>query len=171
VLNGNGSLFINTDGDYQSVNNDETIAYRAWQSLSGDNNAYLQQNIDEREKRWGLNPYKFNLFTAYDFDEGRLKNFTIGGGYRYLSGAIIGEDPSGAEFTNKSEGYFDLMLRYRQRLNNGKRIDYQINVYNLLDKSFVNPIRYSDLDDSTSPLSRFALPVPPEIRATVTYSF
>jgi hypothetical protein len=63
------------------------------------------------------------------------------------------------------------MLRYRQRLNNGQRIDYQINVYNLMNKKFINPIRFSDLDNPTSPLSRYDLPVPQEIRATITYSF
>ncbi|MDA7640501.1 hypothetical protein N8787_02585 [Opitutaceae bacterium] len=171
VLNGNGSLFINSDGNYDSVNDDETIAYRAWQSLSGNNNAYLQQNIDEREKRWGLNPYKFNLFTAYDFNEGMLKGFTVGGGYRWLDGAIIGEDADGNEFSNSAEGTFDLLLRYRQKLGNGNRIDYQINVYNLLDENSINPVRYTTLNDPTSRLSRFDLPAPQEVRATVTYSF
>ena len=171
VLEGNGSLFINTDGDYNSDNPDETIAYRAWQSLSGDNNAYLQQNIDERTKRWGLNPLKFNLFTAYDFTEGKLKGFTVGGGYRWLDGAIIGEGPDGKEFTNSAQGFVDLLLRYRQNLSNGNRIDYQINVYNLLDNDDINPVRYSILNDNTSPLSRYDLPTPRELRATVTFSF
>ena len=63
------------------------------------------------------------------------------------------------------------MLRYRRRFKNGKRIDCQINVSKLMNKKFVNPIRFSDLDDPTSSLSRYDLPMSQEIRATVSYSF
>lgn len=167
ITAGSGAILINTDDSFEeSLNEDESIAYRLWESQD-----QLQINIDEREKRWGLNPYKFNMFTAYDFKEGALKGFTVGGGYRWLDGAIIGEDADGNELTNSAQGHFDLMMKYSQKLNNGHKIDYQINVYNMLDNDDINPVRYSVLNDSTSPLSRFDLPEPRTARASITYSF
>lgn len=116
---GPGALIINTDdGDTieqdDDFNYDETVAYRLWESQD-----QLQLNNDEREKRWGLNPWKANVFTAYDFDEGFLRGFTVGGGYRYLGGTIIGEDSSGNEIQGPSQSYFDLLLRYAVRLKMG----------------------------------------------------
>ena len=59
----------------------------------------LNDTKEQQEKRWGLRPHKISLFTAYDFNEGRLKGFTIGGGWRWRSKNIIGTDSRGAEIT------------------------------------------------------------------------
>lgn len=169
---GNGALIINTDsGDtYEELddfNIDETVAYRLWESID-----QLQLNIDENEKRWGLNPWKFNLFTTYDFKEGRLDGFSVGGGYRYLDGTIIGEDINGEEITSPSQSYFDLMLRYRQNLGKGRgTIEYQVNVSNLFDRTDPIPVRHAIINDPTSPLSRNLLIEPTTVRASITYSF
>ena len=132
----------------------------------------LQEQIDEREKRWGLSPYKFNVFTAYDFKSGRLDGWTLGGGFRWVSGEIIGEDKDGAEFESPSVHFVDLLLRFRQKLERSRGvIDYQLNVFNLLDRRGAIPVRHSILSDNSSPMSRFRLLEPISVRATVSYSF
>ena len=168
--NGPGALIINTDsGDtYEQpddFNYDETVAFRLWESMD-----QLQLNNDEREKRWGLNPWKFNVFTAYDFKEGKLNGFGVGGGYRYLGGTVIGEDMNGDEITGPSQSYFDLMFKYSQKLKKG-RLEYQLNVYNLFDRTDPLPVRYVNIDDPTLPYSRYKLIDPASIRFSVTYSF
>lgn len=154
-------------GTLVTDNNDESIAEALFLQM-----AELQDEIDLREKRWGLSPYKLNVFSAYDFQADLLRGFTIGGGFRWLSGEIIGEDPEGLELKSPSVHFIDLLLRYRHEVRKGRgTIDYQVNVYNLLDKKGAIPVRYSILTDETSPLSRFRLLEPLTVRASVTYSF
>src|SRR5690606_9259862 len=45
----------------------------------------LNREKEQQEKRWGVRPHKISFFTAYDFKEGRLNGFTIGGGWRWRS--------------------------------------------------------------------------------------
>ena len=168
---GPGALIINTDsGDTfeedDDFNYDETVGYRIWESQDE-----LQQRQDSRHKRWGLNPYKFNVFTAYDFGDGKLDGFTIGGGYRYLGGTIIGEGQNGQELTGPSQSYFDLMLKYTMRLKNRHRIVYQLNIYNLFNRKDPLPVRYVTIGDETLPFSRVKLVDPRSARLTITFSY
>jgi outer membrane receptor for monomeric catechols len=97
---------------------------------------------------------------------------TLGGGYRYLGGTIIGENFSdGSEIKGPSQSYFDLLLKYTHRLQSGNRIDFQLNVYNLFDRMDPLPVRYVSIGDPTLPLSRARLIDPRSARFTVTYSF
>ena len=148
-------------------NNDESIAEALFLQMEE-----LQAEIDLREKRWGLSPYKLNIFTAYDLESGFLDGLTIGGGFRWLSGEIIGEDTDGVEFRSPSVHFLDLMIGYRHKLRSGRgAIDYQLNVYNLFDEKGAIPVRHSILTDETSPLSRYRFLEPLTVRASITYSF
>ncbi|MEX0320944.1 MAG: TonB-dependent receptor [Puniceicoccaceae bacterium] len=170
---GPGALIINTDSgdtveESDDFNWDETVAYRLWESQD-----QLQLNNDEREKRWGLNPWKFNVWTSYDFDEGWLDGWTVGGGYRYLGGTILGteKDNDDAEIKGPSQSYFDLQVKYTQKLKKGHRIEYQVNVYNVFNRTDPLPVRWVNLGEPSLPLARAKLIEPTTVRFTITYSF
>ena len=168
ITPGSGAVLISTDDSFaEEIAFGSSIADRLWESMY----ALQVEKIDLHEKRWGLSPYKFNVFTAYDFKAGWLKGFSVGGGYRWLSGAVLGELPDGREFKGASYGNGDLMLKYRYQRKNKDIINYQINIYNVFDKDEPLSHRYSNLDDPTSELSSYHLVDPVTLRATVTYSF
>ncbi|MFL3658703.1 MAG: TonB-dependent receptor plug domain-containing protein [Opitutales bacterium] len=103
----------------------------------------------QEEKRWGLRPYNFNLYTAYDFKEGPLSGFTVGGGYRLQAPRIIGEDSNRVEQKGSARTTADLMLRYRTKVEgrfNG-RLSFQVNVYNVLNDGPLDPVRLSATPD------------------------
>lgn len=142
----------------------------------------LNQDKEEQEKRWGVRPHKISLFTAYDFSEGRLKGFTIGGGWRWRSPNVIGSDSRGKEITGKAIAATDLMIAYSRKFSPlPGRVRFQINISNLLDQTEIIPVRLATSTDVPDGFvlpagrgvaySRYDLVAPREIRFTTTYSF
>ena len=131
------------------------------------------------DRRWGLRPHRIALFTAYDFRQGFLKGFTVGGGWRWRSPNVIGADPSGREITGAGLASADLMLRYARKFPRlPGRLSFQINISNLFDKTDIVPVRLLTDDPSfTLPgghgvaYSRYDVVDPREIRFTTTYTF
>lgn len=140
-------------------------------------------DIREREeKRWGLRPYRINVFTAYDFKEGFLNGWSIGGGYRWNTPNIIGEE-NDEEFEGEAQQYADLFLRYRTKpmksfLGEG-RWTFQLNIQNLFDNTKIIPSRLAvdgnvdyQVPGGRGPAyARFDLAEPRSYRFTVTYQY
>ena len=142
----------------------------------------LNDEKELQEKRWGVRPHKISFFTAYDFKEGRLKGFTIGGGWRWRSANVIGSDSQGREITGREIGAADAMIGYATKLGNlPGRFRFQVNVANLFDQDEIIPVRLATgtgaADGFMLPggrgtaLSRYDLVSPREFRFTTTYSF
>jgi iron complex outermembrane receptor protein len=140
----------------------------------------MNTEIRENEQRWGLRPHRANLFTAYDFTRGRLKGFTIGGGYRWRSPNVIGNVGGGGERDGRAITAADLLLRYKRRLTDGRfrgTLSFQVNVMNLFDEGGIIPTHISSTTNFNVPggrgigYSRFALVAPRSIRFTTTYEF
>ena len=141
----------------------------------------MNDDIRENEQRWGLRPHRANIFTAYDFRQGALKGFTLGGGYRWRSANIIGNPDGRGERKGRAITAADLMLRYRYRLPTDGRLkgslSFQLNVMNLFDEGGIIPTHISSTTDFHVPggrgiaYSRFALVAPRSIRCTTTYEF
>ncbi|MDO8539337.1 MAG: hypothetical protein Q7S40_02770 [Opitutaceae bacterium] len=140
----------------------------------------MNDEIRENEQRWGLRPHRANFFTAYDFTRGRLKGFTVGGGYRWRSPNIIGTTSGGVEYKGRAITATDLMLRYRRRLTEGRlrgTLVFQVNVMNVFDEGGIIPQHLSSTTDFVVPggrgigYSRFALVAPRAFRFTTTYEF
>jgi iron complex outermembrane recepter protein len=140
----------------------------------------INTEIRENEQRWGLRPHRANVFTAYDFTQGRLKGFTIGGGYRWRSPNIIGNVAGGGEREGRAITAADLLLRYKRRLSEGRlrgTLSFQVNVMNLFDEGGIIPTHISSTTNFMVPggrgigYSRFALVAPRSIRFTTTYDF
>jgi outer membrane receptor for ferric coprogen and ferric-rhodotorulic acid len=142
----------------------------------------LNQDKEDLEKRWGVRPHKISLFSAYDFSEGRLKGFTVGGGWRWRSANIIGTNSQGAEITGKPITAADLMFGYTRKFSRlPGRVRFQVNVANVLDQDDFIPVRRSV--SATAPdgfvlpggrgvaYSRYDLVTPREIRFTTTWSY
>lgn len=132
----------------------------------------------DQEKRWGLRPHKVSLFTAYDFKEGRLKGFTIGGGWRWRSANVIGADAAGREITGRALVNTDLLLRYQRKFARiPGRVSFQVNVTNVLDKTDPIPVRLLTADSYQLPggrgtaYGRLDLVDPREVRVTTTWAF
>jgi iron complex outermembrane recepter protein len=139
-------------------------------------------DIEVFEKRWGLRPYRVNIFTTYDFKEGFLKGWSVGGGYRWSEANIIGEE-NGVEFPGEAIAVGDLLLRYRTArgafFGGDGRWTFQLNVENLFDNRKIIASRLA-IDGNTTwqvpggrgiAYARFDLPDPREYRFTVTYDF
>ena len=145
----------------------------------------MADNVNEQreilQKRWGLRPYRVNMFTAYDFKEGRLKGWTIGGGYRWQSPNIIGEE-DGEEFEGAAKVDADLLVRYKMKggkfLGDGNWT-FQMNVNNVLDNRDIIPSRLAidgdpnwEVPGGRGPAyARFDFPTPRAYRFTVTHDF
>ncbi len=126
---------------------------------------------------FGVRPNKFNFFTNYTFNEGSLRGFSIGGGYRYQGPNALHwvDDSSGnrTRFWGDSTGYADAMVRYRTQMSIfGKdvRASYQINVLNLLDDHEPTIGRYLR-NDSSNPADRLYFVDPRNIRFSATFDF
>lgn len=140
---------------------------------------------DEREaqiKRWGVRPHKISFFTAYDVKSGWLEGFTFGGGWRWRSANVIGENSKGQEIRGKVITAADLMLGYTRKFKGlPGRFRFQLNVANLLNQDDIIPSRIASSaavpDGYVLPggrgvaYARYDLVQPREVRLTTTYSF
>jgi iron complex outermembrane receptor protein len=141
----------------------------------------LNDNKDGQEKRWNLRPHKVSMFTSYDFKAGWWKGFSAGGGIRWRSANIIGETSTGQEITGKELMSNDVMLRYVRKFSRlPGRFSFQMNVYNVLNRTDIIPQRLSTSVDAPNgfivpggrglALSRYDLVDPREFRFSTTYS-
>jgi outer membrane receptor for ferric coprogen and ferric-rhodotorulic acid len=126
---------------------------------------------------YGLRKHKFNFFTKYTFNEGRLKGLSLGGGYRYQGPNVMQweTDANGdrTRFYGKSNGYADAMVSYRTKMHlMGKDtvILYQVNVQNLFDRSDPTIARYLN-ESHLNPPDRLYLVEPRNIRFSATIDF
>ena len=160
-----------------TTSNGQTIAQEIYNMVDT-----MNTERDDEEKRWGLRPHKVSLFTAYDFKEGRLKGFTVGGGWRWRSANVIGADSKGNEIIGEPIVANDLMIAYTRKFERlPGRVRFQLNVSNVLDHTDILPIRLatgaSVPDGFTIPggrgpaYSRYDLVAPREFRFTTTWSY
>jgi hypothetical protein len=172
-----GALRPQADVSLLTTSNGQTIAqeiYNLVDTMNGER--------DDEEKRWGLRPHKVSLFTAYDIKEGRLKGFTMGGGWRWRSANVIGSDGKGREVVGKPIVANDVMIAYTRKFERlPGRVRFQLNVSNVLDQTDILPVRIAT--GATAPdgfmvpggrglaYSRYDLVTPREFRFTTTWSY
>ena len=89
-----------------------------------------------------IRPWNANGFTAYRFDEGRLKGLTIGGGVNHRGKAVVGvkaptsptqADQSVQVFMGNAYYLVNGMIGYDLKLRGKYGVRFQLNVENLLD--------------------------------------
>jgi hypothetical protein len=142
----------------------------------------MNDRIEQDEKRWGLRPFRVNFFTAYDFKEGFLKDWSIGGGYRWQDQNIIGEDLDGREVLGSAQVETDMFIRYRTDrfvFSDRGRWTFQMNVYNVLDNRDIIPgnlggdgYTFQEVPGGRGvAYQRFDIIAPREFRFSVTYDY
>lgn len=113
-----------------------------------------------------LREWKFSGVTNYDFTQGTLKGFNIGGYFSWMSPSIVGYPSTDAvgrvpDIANPFMGaeVFDtgLMLGYRRKIYHD-RVTWkiQLNIRNLLDEHEPTPIRADELAASTDVQQNYA---------------
>lgn len=139
----------------------------------------LRDRFRDANRRWSLRPYRANVYSAYDFREGALKGFSVGGGLRWQSANIIGGDDSGVEWEGVEIFETDFMMRYRTNFKD-TRVTYQVNIYNVFDDTSIIPQRLATSPDQMVPsevrdlgvaYTRFDFQDPREVRFSVTLDF
>jgi outer membrane receptor protein involved in Fe transport len=88
----------------------------------------------------GYTKWRSNLVTMYQFREGTLKGFSLGGGIQYRDKSYRGNldvNRDGIAEPLWSPGYtlYTLMAGYRTKIAN-RSVDFNLNVYNLFDKDY-----------------------------------
>jgi outer membrane receptor protein involved in Fe transport len=88
----------------------------------------------------GFTKRRSNLVTMYRFENGPLKNFSIGGGFQYRDKSYRGNfdlnlDGVAEELWSSGYTLANLMLGYRTKVWN-RRTDLSLNIYNLFDKDY-----------------------------------
>jgi len=142
----------------------------------------LNEAKDQNEKRWGVRPHKISLFTAYELREGRLRGFTVGGGWRWRSANTIGANSAGREITGREIAETDFMLAYTRKIGRVPgRFRFQLNVTNVLNKTDIIPVRIATSEATPDGFivpggrglgySRYDLVTPREFRFTTTWSY
>ena len=176
IIAGTGDFTLNTDSVNEAIADAESAFF---------DNPYVFEG-----KRFVGDPlYTVNLRTRYDFREGFLKGFSIGGGTRWRVNRIAGARTDysvtpGSDFTDKWNGrtidrvtlvsakdqnVYDLQLGYsRQVFSRKVRWSAQLNINNVLDQRelIVNNIHPRTL----SPLT-FRYQDPRQFVLTNTFGF
>jgi hypothetical protein len=101
-----------------------------------------------------LSKYRVNLTTSYNFKEGRLKGWTVGGSYRFRSKRSIGYpliDVNGTDvfdienpYFGKGEKNIDAFITYNTKLKflgKNVRARFQLNIRNVFDDRELLPQR------------------------------
>lgn len=119
----------------------------------------------------GLRPHKFNVFTNYNFRDGFMKGFSVGGGYRWLSENLMGWlNSNGRNIWGEAYGTADLMFRYRTKLSDKYNLSVQLNIQNVLDEDEYLPGAYNGNDPNRG-LRNIYLREPIDYQLTTTISF
>ena len=125
--------------EYLSKFNTAGIVTSAGRTIPEEVDFYLLNLSDFTENdggtKMGSRRHKVSLFNRYNFSSGWLNGAYIGGGYRYQSKMFTGKDPrDGSAIMAPSFWNADLMAGYTVRgLGKGRRLSFQVNVFNLFD--------------------------------------
>ncbi|MBL9189713.1 MAG: TonB-dependent receptor plug domain-containing protein [Opitutaceae bacterium] len=119
---------------------------------------YLVGVANVGKPRTQVREYRWNALTNYEFSEGRLKGFSVGGGVRWLDkGSIgfLGKAPqTSGPFTgaileldkdkpvwDKARFYYDFSAGYRFRFHGDKiRARVQLNIKDVFEKGRLQPV-------------------------------
>jgi outer membrane receptor for monomeric catechols len=115
--------------------------------------AYIGYRSGEGRPSTQLAKWHASALTNYSFTEGRFKGFSIGGGTRYIEGAVIGNPVfldadgrvTGLDLDNpyKNSGYvaLDAWLGYRTKIYDDKYdLSFQLNIRDLQEGGHFRPI-------------------------------
>ncbi len=147
-----GNLWWNANNNY---------AVNQW--LGSIRAPYLFEVANDGKTRSQVREWRWNALTNYDFTEGRLKNWSVGGAVRWEDKAAIGYlgrepengvilelDPNKPVY-DKARYYVDFSVGYRFKLASDRvRVRTQLNVRNAFEDGRLQPIAVNPLGQPTS---------------------
>jgi outer membrane receptor protein involved in Fe transport len=98
----------------------------------------------EGKEAYGNRKYRYNLFTRYQFRDGLLDGFYIGGGYRFQTGRVIFVMEDGQVDRGPDSELVDFLIGYKTKLWKGVDADFQINISNVFDDDTLHVARRND---------------------------
>ncbi len=159
------SPFQGSNDDTGQIYNNILNSMRATRALDGTASQELRE-------------WRVNLMTRYDFIEGRLKGFSVGGGIRYQDEVATGYPLTRDEFgniipeignpwTGPDDLNGDLFVKYERKLSDRINWSIQVNARNIYRKNGSDDIPIHTNPDGTLALIR----VPPEQQFFITNTF
>jgi outer membrane receptor protein involved in Fe transport len=147
-----GNLWWNANNNY---------AVNQW--LGSIRAPYLFEVANDGKSRAQVREWRWNLLTNYDFTEGRLKNWSVGGAVRWEDQAAIGFlgrapengvilelDPSKPVF-DKARYYFDFSVGYRFKITSKRfGVRTQLNVRNAFEDGRLQGVAVNPLGQTTA---------------------
>ena len=100
----------------------------------------LADIIDSGTTLRGLREHKVSMFSTYHIRDGALDGLSFGGGFRYLSAPVVGQNPEGKNMYGDSNTSFDFMAKYKMDIMN-QAVTFQVNVRN----AFRDEVEYSPI--------------------------
>lgn len=145
----------------------------------------LNRNKRQSERRSGLRPNRMNVWAVYDFTEGFLNGFMIGGGFNWEDKAVIGIDPlTKTEVTGPDILNTNMMFGYTWQNESGLlpgQWRIQANIDNVLNDTdpllqtphlYFDEVYFYDLPGDWGPATTRVDIIPPiSARISLTYSF
>jgi outer membrane receptor protein involved in Fe transport len=123
--------------------------------------------------------WHFSGITNYEFSEGALKGYSIGGGARYIEGQTIGNPAfinssgtvTGLDLAHpyKNSGYvaFDMWMGYKMKLSDKYELSFQLNIRDLQSGGSYRPI----IANSSGQHAAFRIVEPRSYYLTTTLKF
>lgn len=112
-----------------------------YRTTNGGLNEYTE---NDGGTKLGTRRQKANFFTRYTFASGWLRGAYLGAGANYQGKLFTGLDPAKKEVWSSSYWRADAMAGYTVRsLRQGRRLSFQLNVFNLLNDHDALVVRYS----------------------------
>ncbi len=147
-----GNLWWNANNNY---------AMNQW--LGSIRAPYLFEVANDGKSRAQVREWRWNLLTNYDFTEGRLKGWSVGGAIRWEDQAAIGFlgkapengvilelDPSKPVF-DKDRYYFDFNVGYRFKITSKRfGVRTQLNVRNAFEDGRLQGVAVNPLGQTTA---------------------
>jgi outer membrane receptor protein involved in Fe transport len=147
-----GNLWWNANNNY---------AVNQW--LGSIRAPYLFEVANDGKSRAQVREWRWNLLTNYDFTDGRLKNWSVGGAIRWEDQAAIGFlgkapengvilelDPTKPVF-DKARYYFDFSVGYRFKITSKKfGVRTQLNVRNAFEDGRLQGVAVNPLGQTTA---------------------
>ncbi len=138
--------------------------------------AFRLEDLDSRALDFvqasGARKHKASVTGVYSFSEGRRKGWAVGGGARYQSAMLVGYKPStGEQFYGNDSFLMDAMVRYSTRfqlMGKGTRVDFQLNIRNLLDNQ---DLQIKRTTDNPADVLRWNFQTPREFVFSTTVKF
>ncbi len=121
----------------------------------------------EGQEAQGSREHSFRIFTRYEFDQGILNGFHVGGGARYISGSAIAAASNGDVIRGDGQTLVDFTTGYRFKLKEEIPVRVQLNIRNLLDEG--DP--YLTRATTAGVPNRMTLPAARNIRLSIGLDF